>query len=97
MSGVVGILYLILAKVAFPYVSACSLHTSPYLYVSPSECAIIADKISMESTEEIESKKRNIGMVAAQNLMGQFRSKQDFVVHLGQNRKCHAFLHLTHL
>ena len=36
-------------------------------------------------------------MVAAQYMAGKFRSKQDFVVHLGQNRKCHAFLQLTPL
>ena len=36
----------------------------------------------MESTEQIKSKKRTIGMVAAQELTGKFKSKQDFIVYL---------------
>jgi len=38
----------------------------------------------MESTEQIQSKKRTIGMVAAQEWEGKFKSKQDFIVFFDQ-------------
>jgi len=38
----------------------------------------------MESNAQIQSKKRNIGMVAAQELIGKFKSKQDFIVYFDQ-------------
>ena len=36
----------------------------------------------MDSNPQTESKKRTIGMVAAQELTGKFKSKQDFIVYL---------------
>ena len=38
----------------------------------------------MESTQQIDSKKRSLNMVAAQELSWRFKSKQDFYVYLDQ-------------
>ena len=38
----------------------------------------------MESNKQIESKKRTLGMLAAQELAGRFKSKQDFIIYLDQ-------------
>jgi hypothetical protein len=38
----------------------------------------------MESTPQIESKKRSLTMVAAAELSWKFKSKQDFIVYLDQ-------------
>ena len=49
----------------------------------------------MESTEQTNLKKRSIIDVEHQHLIGKFRSKQDFVVFLGQHRKCSCPFILT--
>ena len=38
----------------------------------------------MEPNEITESKKRTLGMVAAQELAWKFKSKQDFIIYLDQ-------------
>ena len=38
----------------------------------------------MESSKITESKKRTLGMVAAQELIGRFKSKQDFIIYFDQ-------------
>ena len=39
----------------------------------------------MESTQITESKKRMIGHISAQELVGKLKSKQDFLVYLDQH------------
>ena len=38
----------------------------------------------MESNAQIDSKKRSLSMLSAQELAWKFRSKQDFIVYLDQ-------------
>ena len=51
----------------------------------------------MDTTKITESKKRTFGMIAAQELAGKFKSKQDFIVFLDQHRKWNSILYLTPL
>ena len=62
---------------------------------SPAECFIITNIYSMESSAQIQSKKRNVGMLAAQELIGRFKSKQDFIVYFDQQYV--HFIFSTHL
>ena len=38
----------------------------------------------MESNPQIESKKRTLGQVSANDLVSKFKSKQDFIIYLDQ-------------
>ena len=69
------ILYLILSSVSFQYVPAFLLSQPGPSKRSPAECFIITNICRMESSAQIQSKKRNIGMLAAQELIGKFKSK----------------------
>ena len=43
----------------------------------------------MDSQQQIDSKKRNLGHMLAVDLQGKLKSKQDFYVYLDKHRKYH--------
>ena len=49
----------------------------------------------MESSQQIESKKRTIGQMNAAELSWKLKSKEDFIVYLDKHRKYLVFIYLT--
>ena len=81
-----GILCLISPNTHFTYVPADQPGITCNHKISPADSAIIPANIFMENLEQTNHKKRSIVDVEYQAMIGKFRSKQDFVVFLGQHR-----------
>ena len=87
LSGAIFLSNIELTKISFPYGLSDFVNFWHLAFITPSSLIQYPYNYIMEPDPITETKKRTLGSMLAAELSWKLKSKQDFVVYLGQHRK----------